>query len=236
MHSVVQLLTPVKTATKQLSLEYSILPDVLPTISHVLDEITTMEVPEPVHEFRNLLVSCLSDRLGMLLDTKIRLPALTGHIISIIILTEIAIASYVSPRYCIAIKPDYGHMDKSVVAELRRLHNLHGLSDGDENEYETPEDIESRNDCGGSSMQLWIGRASKHQGGRVRRGNTQIHALEYQFIQYLSDIVGRAYNDEESRLFWVRARQQNKYHKLHKLAGLFFIIPSSSTAQERHFS
>ena len=47
--------------------------------------------------------------------------------------TDIAIASYLSPRYCITTKSAYGYTYKSVVAELRRLYNYEGLDDSYKN-------------------------------------------------------------------------------------------------------
>lgn len=240
MHHVVQVLEPIRDATKQLSAASSTLSDVIPTFTSTLEAVRDNAVPSSASVLKQSLVEALVLRLGMLLDTEEQLPSMGGPKFTRIAPNEFVVASYLNPRYAIAMRSCYGYEDRMLVNELKRIYEDHigGLNiDPDQEEDEdvkvnTNADIEEEK----ATLQSWVDRfAAGGSSNRSRRPSRQ-HLIRHEFAEYLSDISGKSFTVAESRQFWIQARESKKHPRVCCLARLFWTIPSSAIPQERHFS
>ncbi len=77
--SIVDVLSPVKHATKVLSSEQASVGDVVPTLLFTIEQIKSVSVPERALGNQKELVKRIAERLSMILNTSERLPILGGR-------------------------------------------------------------------------------------------------------------------------------------------------------------
>ncbi len=161
---IFDVLKPVRSATKELSLECSTMCDIISTLTYALHIIASISVPVSVRELKRVLVSSLSARISMLLGTKEKLPMLGGRKFTGILPTEFVIAAYLAPRYALAMHASYGYTSRSSALEIERIAKFHELEIVPNDEVE--ENNQEEKSCTApseNSFQSWVEQLSSER-------------------------------------------------------------------------
>ena len=228
-----------KNATKSLYSSTSTISDVVPIYTCTIDFIRTRAVPARIDGVSRELISSLSLRLGMLLCTNGKLPLLGGRKFTSLHPTEVVVASYLNPRYYMAMRSTFGYTERSIPNEIAHIFKLHRLVD----ELERADDVDHENDNSKAQNRFRFSHGfTKHLALKNTVSGRGIRTLPFrdelsQYIYvYISEVSARSYTDHESRKLWVFAVRENKFPKLNKVAVLLHSVPSSSIPQQKHFS
>ena len=238
MEYVVNVLTPIRGATKELSASSSSLCDIIPVLTSTADAISKNDVRSSAKQLQNLLTANLTSRLSMLLNMNRTLSIFGVRSFSNVCANEFVVASYLNPRYLTAMHVCYGYSEVNIVKELSRLYDER-FSGGSIDEVSTHGDDELLTTDGTASkksaLYSWVERFNSSQSEETRWSEKQ-DPIRTEYGEYFNEVRGKNFTAGESRAFWKEAMDKNRFTRLGKLARLFFSAPSLAIPQERHFS
>eukprot|EP00171_Calliarthron_tuberculosum_P000496 IDg496t1 len=232
---VVDVLTPVRAASKEPSTSLSTVGDVVPTISSTMDKIQNTDVPSTANRLKDALVDTLSARLHMLLGTDAQLPSCGGRKFTSVAPNEFVCAAYLIPRYWAAMTACYGYSERLVATELGRIYEdrIRDNECAEYNQSDCEEVEKSTVTAERPALQTWVDHYNADN--VIRRRTNRAPTIINEYAEYISDITGKFFTAAESRTFWVVAQEKTKYPRLCKIARLFLTVPASAIPQERQF-
>lgn len=115
---IVNVLKPVRSATKFLSLQNPRIGDNIPTFTSTIDEISRASMPARSTSLKHAHIDSMSSRLGMLLGTEETIPMLGCRKLSHVIPKEYVNVSYLVPRYFVPMDISFGYTVRAVSNEM----------------------------------------------------------------------------------------------------------------------